>query len=72
MRYTMNTQNQRGPMSIVTAVVLSLLLLAMTGCATSSSPSAANQATGKKDSAKKAIKRDQKKAMNEESQNAIR
>ncbi len=37
-------------MSIVTAVVLSTILLAVTGCATSSAPSAAKQETGKKDS----------------------
>jgi Flp pilus assembly protein TadD len=36
-------------MSIVTAVVLSMLLLTVTGCATSSDPSAAKQETGKKD-----------------------
>jgi Flp pilus assembly protein TadD len=59
-------------MSVVTAVVLSMLLLTMTGCATSSPPSAAKQETGKKDSTKKAIKHDEGKAMNEESQNAIR
>ena len=59
-------------MSIVTAVVFSILLLTVTGCVTSSPPSAAKQETGKKDSTKKAIKHDQKKAMNEESQNAIR
>jgi hypothetical protein len=59
-------------MSIVTAVVLSVLLLTMTGCATSSDPSTAKQETGKKDSTKKAIKHDEKKAMNEESQDAIR
>ena len=72
MRYTMNTQNQRGPMSIVTAVVLSLLLLAMTGCATSSSPPAAKQETGRKASTVKPAKHDERKDMNEESQNAIR
>ncbi|HSL03006.1 MAG TPA: hypothetical protein VK901_05655 [Nitrospiraceae bacterium] len=59
-------------MSIVTAVVLSLLLLTVTGCAFSSDPSTAKQETGKKDFTKKAIKRDQGKAMNEESQNAVR
>jgi len=58
-------------MSIVTAVVLSLLFLTVTSCATSSPP-AAKQEKGKKDSAKKAIKHDQRKAMNEESENAIR
>jgi Flp pilus assembly protein TadD len=59
-------------MPIVTAVVLSTLLLAVTGCATSSDPSAAKQETGKKDSTKKVIKHDQGKAMNEQSQDAIR
>ena len=59
-------------MSIVTAIVLSMLLLTVTGCMASSPPPAGKQATGKKDSGKKAIKHDQKKAMNEESENAIR
>jgi Flp pilus assembly protein TadD len=59
-------------MPIVTALALSMLLLAVTGCATSSSPSTAKQETGKKDSTKKVIKHDEGKAMNEESQNAIR
>jgi hypothetical protein len=59
-------------MSIVAAVVLSTLLLTVTSCATSSPPSAAKQERGMKDSTKKVIKHDQKKAMNEESQNAIR
>ena len=59
-------------MSIVTAAVLSMLLLALTGCATSGDPSAAKQETGKKDSTKKVIKHDEGKAMNEESQDAIR
>jgi hypothetical protein len=59
-------------MSIVTAVVFSMFLLAVTGCAASSPPSAAKQETGKKDSTKKVIKHDEGKAMNEESQNAIR
>ena len=59
-------------MSIVTAVVLSMLLLTVTGCATSSDPSAAKQETGKKDSTKKVIKHDQGKAMNEESLEAVR
>jgi Flp pilus assembly protein TadD len=58
-------------MSIVAAVVLSMLLLALTGCATSSNPPAAKQETGKKDSTKKAIKHDEGKAMNEESQDAV-
>ena len=59
-------------MSIVTAVVFSMFLLTVTGCATSSDPSTTKQETGKKDSTKKAIKHDEKKAMNEESQDAIR
>jgi ABC-type Fe3+-citrate transport system substrate-binding protein len=59
-------------MSIVTAVVLFILLLTVTGCATASDPHAAKQETGKKDSTKKVIKHDEGKAMNEESQNAIR
>jgi Flp pilus assembly protein TadD len=59
-------------MPIVTAVVLSTLLLAVIGCATSSDPSAAKQETGKKDSTKKVIKHDEGKAMNEQSQDAIR
>jgi Flp pilus assembly protein TadD len=59
-------------MSIVTAVVLSMLLLTVTGCATSAPPSAAKQETGKKDSTKNVIKHDEGKAMNEESQNAVR
>ena len=59
-------------MSIVTAVVLSMFLLTVTGCATSSPPPAAKQETGKKDSTKKVIKHDEGEAMTEESQNAIR
>ena len=59
-------------MSIVTAVVLSLLLLAMTGCAASHTPSAAKQEKGKKYSTVKPAKHDERKDMNEESQNAIR
>jgi hypothetical protein len=59
-------------MSIVTAVVLSTILLAVTGCTTSSAPSAAKQETGKKDSTVKPAKHDEGKAMNEESQNAVR
>jgi len=71
-RYAKNRHDQGGPISIVTAVVFSVLLLTMTGCVTSSSPSTAKQETGKKNSTKKAIKHDEGKAMNEESQNAIR
>ena len=59
-------------MSIVTAVLLSTLLLAVTGCATSSPPSVAKQETGKKNSTKKPIKRDQERSMNEESMEAVR
>jgi hypothetical protein len=59
-------------MSTVASVVLSMFLLTVTGCAAASPPPAAKQGTGKKDSTKKAIKHDQKKAMNEESENAIR
>jgi hypothetical protein len=59
-------------MPIVTALALSMLMLALTGCAASSPPSAAKQETGKKDSTKKVIKHDEGKAMNEESQDAIR
>jgi hypothetical protein len=49
-----------------------MFLLTVTGCATSSPPPAAKQETGKKDSTKRVIKHDQGKAMNEESQNAVR
>jgi len=59
-------------MSIATAVVFSILLLAFTGCATSSSPSTAKQEKGKKYSTVKPAKHDEGKDMNEESQNAIR
>ena len=59
-------------MSIVAAVVLSMLLFTVTGCVTASLPPAAKQETGKKDSTKKAIKHDEKKTMNEESQDAVR
>jgi Flp pilus assembly protein TadD len=59
-------------MSVVTAVVLSMLLLAVTGCATSSAPPAARQETGKKNPTKKPIKHDQMKSMNEESMEAVR
>ena len=59
-------------MSIVMAVFLSMLLVAVTGCAASSPSSAAKQETGKKGSPVKPAKHDEKKAMNEESENAIR
>jgi hypothetical protein len=71
-RYAKNTQDQGDPMPIVTALALSMLLLALTGCAASSHSSPAKQETGKKDSTKKVIKHDEGKAMNEESENAIR
>jgi hypothetical protein len=72
MRYAKNTQDQGGSMPIVTAVVLSMFLLTVTGCATSSDPSATKQETDQKDPVKKGIKYDQKKEMNIESQNAVR
>ncbi len=59
-------------MSIAMAVVLSTLLLAVTGCAIFSPPPAEKQETGKKDSTKKPIKRDQERSMNEESMEAVR
>jgi len=59
-------------MSVVPAVILSTLLLTVTGCATSSPPPAAKQEAGKKDSTVKPAKHDERKDMNEESQNAIR
>ena len=71
-RYAKNIQDQGGPMSIVTAVFLSMLLLAVTGCAASSPPPAARQETDKKDSTVKPAKHDEGKSMNEESENAVR
>ncbi len=59
-------------MSTVTAVVLSTLLFAVTGCATSSPPPAAKQETSKKESTKKVIKHDQERSMNEEILEAVR
>ena len=59
-------------MSIVTAVVLSMFLLTMTGCVASSPPPAAKQETGKKDTTVKPAKHDEGKSMNEESQDAVR
>jgi len=56
----------------MTAVVLSTFLFAVTGCAFSSDPSTAKQETGKKESTKKPIKRDQERSMNEESMEAAR
>ena len=71
-RYALDSQNLGRSMSIVPAVVLSMLFLAMTGCATSSPPSTAKQETGKKNSTKKVIKHDQIRSMNEESLEAVR
>ena len=68
----MNSQNHRGPMFIAMAVVFSLFLVTVTGCATSSNPSGAKQASGKKDSTMKKGHYDQNRAMNEESMNAVR
>jgi hypothetical protein len=59
-------------MSIVMAVFLSMLLVAVTGCAVSGPPYPSKRETGKKDSIVKPAKQDEKKDMNEESQNAIR
>ena len=59
-------------MSIVTALVISMLLLTVTGCVASSPPPAAKQEMGKKDSTVKPAKHDEGESMNEESQNAIR
>ena len=59
-------------MPIVTALALSMLLFAVTGCVASSPPPAAKQETGKKDSTKKPAKHDERKSMNEESQDAVR
>lgn len=58
-------------MPIVTAFVLSMLLLALTGCAASSLSSAAKQETGKKQSPLKPAGHDEGRSMNEESQNAV-
>ena len=59
-------------MSIVTAVVLSMLLLTVTGCVTASDPSAAKQEKLKNKSTVKPAKHDEGKSMNEESQDAVR
>ncbi len=59
-------------MSVAMAVVLCMILVTVTGCSTSSNPSGAKQESGKKDSAKKSVKSDQKRAMDEESMNAVR
>ena len=71
-RYAKNRHDQEGPMSIVTAVVLSMLLLTVTGCVASSPPPAAKQETGKKYSTVKPAKHDEGRSMNEESQEAVR
>jgi hypothetical protein len=47
-------------------------LLTVTGCVTSSDPSAAKQETGKKASPVKPAKHDEGRSMNEESQEAVR
>jgi hypothetical protein len=71
-RYAKNRHDQGGPMSIVTAVVLSMLLLTVIGCVAASDPPTAKQETGKKDSTVKPAKHDQGRSMNEESQDAVR
>ena len=71
-QYAKNRQDQGGPMSIVTAVVFSMLLLTVTGCATSSPPPAAKQEKLRNKSTVKPVKHDEKKSMNEESQDAVR
>jgi hypothetical protein len=53
-------------MSIVTAVVLSMFLLAMTGCVFSSDPSAAKTEVRKKESVLKPTKHDEKRLMDEQ------
>ncbi len=62
---------KEGPMSIVTAVVFSMFLLTVTGCVTANPSPTAKQETGKKDSTVKPAKHDEKKSMNEESQDAV-
>ena len=59
-------------MSIVMALAISMLLLAVTGCATPSPPPDARKEMSKKDTTVKPAKHDEGKSMNEESQNAIR
>jgi len=59
-------------MSIVTAVVLSMLLFTVTGCAFSSDPSTAKLENRKKDAPVKPAKYDEKRSMNEESMEAVR
>lgn len=58
-------------MSMVTAVVLSLFVLTVTGCATSDPPPAAEQETRTKSFSKKPAKNDEERSMNEESQRSI-
>ena len=59
-------------MSIGTAIVFSMLLLTVTGCATVSDPSATKQEKLENKSTVKPAKHDEKKSMNEESQEAVR
>ena len=59
-------------MSIVTAVVFSMLLLTVTGCATSGDPFAAKQEKLKNKSTVKPVKHDEGRSMNQESQEAVR
>jgi hypothetical protein len=49
-----------------------MFLLTVTGCVSANPSTAAKQETGKKGSPVKPAKHDEKKAMNEESLNAIR
>jgi hypothetical protein len=71
--YAKNAMIKGGLMSIVTTVVFSLFLLTVTGCVIASPPPDAKQEMmGKKGSTVKPAKHDEKKAMNEESINAIR
>lgn len=58
-------------MSIMTAVVFSILLLTVTGCATSVDPSATKPEVRKKESPVKPAKHDEQRSMNEESLNAV-
>lgn len=58
-------------MSMVTAVVLSLFVLTVTGCATSDPAPAAKQETRTKSSPKKPAQHDEGRSMNEESQRSI-
>ena len=59
-------------MSIVTAAVLSMFLLTVTGCAFSSDPSTAKQEMRKKDSPVKPAKHDEKRSMNGDSLETVR